>query len=194
MRTEDLRDLREKYVRMRRLRELHDRARQDPTFFEPDPRGAMQELASTWPGALRELDDLPLDVLRDRLDDIDGMLSEITAPTAVTSPLSGSRATLPTWMHAQIRFHGLARGALAAKRWLAGRRHVDEAVLQAFVEEIRVHPHATDALPWKNHLASIARPTRGRLMDVVFERLAGELDTDALEARRRVFPDVRACR
>ena len=62
MLTRDLTDLRAKYEEILRLRLLHG------TGDEPDPRRAMAALAGRFPGALRELDDLPLPEIRARIE------------------------------------------------------------------------------------------------------------------------------
>jgi hypothetical protein len=40
---------------------------------------------------------------------------------------------------------------------------------------------------WREDVARVARPPRGRLMDLVYERLARELDTTPSAAKRLVF-------
>src|SRR4051812_43200333 len=92
---------------MLRLRLLHDRAREDAQFVEPDPRPAMAELARDFPGALREIDELPINVIRERIEAL--------------TVAEKDRARVEPWMHAHAIFHRLARGALVAKRWLEGR-------------------------------------------------------------------------
>ena len=173
MRVTDLRALRDKYERMLRLRELHARARTEPGFVEPDPRPEMADLARSYPGALREIDELPLALIRERIEAL------ATAETDATR-------TAP-WMTAQSRFHALARGALAVKRWLAGRRLTPE-IDEGFAVALPALPYAEDAHLWRGDLAAIASPPRGRLMDLVYVRLAGELGVDVTSARAAVLP------
>ena len=165
--TADLASLRTKYERLLALRRLHDRAKTDASFVEPDPRSEMTSLARTWPGALRELDELPIDVIRTRIAALDH---------AVRDP-----ARIERWMIAQEMFHRLARGALSAKRWLGKRKRITADVRAAFEENA-----PRDARPWKDALADIASPPRGRLMDLVHARVAAELDVSIAEARRLV--------
>jgi transcriptional regulator of acetoin/glycerol metabolism len=163
----DLASLRTKYERLLALRELHDRAKSDASFVEPDPRAEMTSLARTWPGSLRELDELPLDVIRTRISALDGALRD---PSRTEQ-----------WMIAQAAFHRLARGALSAKRWLGKRKRITSAVRDDF------DAHAPrDARAWREALADVASPPRGRLMDLVFARLASELHVSIAEARRLV--------
>jgi hypothetical protein len=173
LRVTDLRALRDKYERILRLRELHVRASTEPGFLEPDPRRAMAELASTFPGALREMDELPLSLVRTRIAELEA--AEVDAERVAT------------WMTAQARFHALARGALSVKRWLGGRA-VAPAVTEDFAASLATLPHAEDARPWGDELAAIARPPRGRLMDLVYQRLARELGVDVPSARAAVLP------
>lgn len=117
----------------------------------------MARLAARYPGALRELDALPLAAIRSRI--------------AALSRAERDASRVARWMIAQSRFHSLARGALAAKRWLAERKGG--------------LPHAASA--WKADLDRIAKPPRGRLMDLVHARVAAELGITADESRRLVF-------
>lgn len=168
-----MRALRDKYERMLRLRLLHARAREEPDFVEPDPRAAMAELARDFPGALREIDELPIDVIRQRID--------------VLVRAEGDASHAESWMGAQLSFHRLARGALAAKRWLEGRPLTAD-LADAFARVVLTLPHARDAAAWTSDLAAIAQPPRGRIMDLVYARLALELGTDVASARAALMP------
>lgn len=170
MRDTDLRALRDKYERMLQLRLLHDRARTEPDFVEPDPRRALAELARVFPGALRELDELPIEVIRAR---VDALAAAEADPSLVTS-----------WMTVIARFHALARGALAVKRWLAGRALSPDlaAKLEAAITTMPAH----EAIEWRDDLAAIAKPPRGRVMDLVYTKLANELGIEVSAARDAV--------
>ncbi len=116
--TGDLRDLRGKYERMLHLRRAHERARVDPSFVEPNPRTEMRALAAEFPGALRELDTLPLAEIEERI---------LAITTAVDRHVTGGDpdlAHVPRWMQAIVLFHRLARGELALRR--DGRTERDE--------------------------------------------------------------------
>ncbi|HSO31351.1 MAG TPA: hypothetical protein VLT33_02510, partial [Labilithrix sp.] len=156
----DLCALRDKYERILRLRLLHVRAREEAAFSEPDPRAAMAELAREFPGALRELDELPLDVIRERV----GALAAAENDATAAAP----------WMHAQVRFHRLARGALGVKRWLGGRPLTPE-LEASFARALPRLPNADDVSVWASSLAAVAKPPRGRVLDLVYARLADEL-------------------
>lgn len=180
---EDLAELREKYVRIRGLRRAHDRARSDPRFVEPDPTEELRAIAATWPGALRELDTLPLALVDARIDALGGAIEEAGVPEP--------------WMIAQVRFHRLARGALVAKRWTnAGRRTTAPEAAHplgpheraSFAAAMASEPHGRDALAWEGALDTIARPPGRRLTRVVLARLAEELGISEGAARLLVFP------
>lgn len=156
---------------MLRLRELHGRD------DEPEPRADMVALASRFPGALREIDELPIDELRRRIDELTAALADASRVTA--------------WMTAQMRFHALTRGALCAKRWLAGRKQVDAGVIAAFERASAELCWPDDARAWADDLARIAAPPRGRVTDLVFERIAAELSISTTEARKLVFGEGR---
>ena len=162
--TRELADLRLKYEEMLRLRALHDAG------DELDPRRAMAALAARFPGALREIDELPLVEIRARIDALR------------TAEGDGSRVVL--WMRAIHRFHALTRGALCAKRWLAGAKTAD---VNAFARDLPTLCYADDARAWSGDLDKIARPPRGRITDLVFARIATELGVAEAEARALVF-------
>jgi hypothetical protein len=138
-----------------------------------DPRRAMAALALEFPGALREADALPLSELEHRV----GALRDV------------QRALAPSalWMDAITRFHALTRGALCAKAWLRGRRTFDEEATRAFTLDATTLCYGTDANAWKDDLARLANPPRGRVTDLVFERLASQLGIELEEAKRLVF-------
>jgi hypothetical protein len=133
----------------------------------------MRRLAEEYPGALREIDSLPIEVITSRLE----ALAEAELDRARAEP----------WMHAQALFHRLARGALVTKRWLAGRRRITRVTRAAFVAALPELPRPADAELFVDDLASIAAPPAGRLMDVVHARVAATLEVTVVEARVLVF-------
>ena len=87
-------ELRAKYEEMRALRVTDDGSY--------DPRERMAALAARFPGALREIDTLPLDEIERRIEAL---------TQAERDPARASK-----WMLAQLRFHALVRDYLHAKR------------------------------------------------------------------------------
>ena len=156
-----------KYTEMRQLR-IADH--ESPTT---DPRRSMAELAARFPGALREIDELPMEA-------IDAKLAALAI--AIDDPPGA-----PQWMEAIALFHTLPRGALCAKRWLAGKKEVDHVMRATFEKSIADSPHAAEALVWLEDLDAIANPPRGRVTDLVYARIARELGISEDSARRAVF-------
>ena len=148
-------ELRAKYEEMLALRRSDDAA---------SPRERLAALASRFPGALREIDRLPLDAIADRID----ALARAERDPSHARP----------WMHATARFHALARGVLFVKRSLDA--------------EPREWP--TEAEPFRAELARVAKPPRGRLMELVYEKLATELGTTPGDAKALVFGPARRAR
>ena len=151
-----LEELRSKYEEMRALRSA--------AAGQADPRPRLAALAARFPGALREIDDLPLPEIDRRIE----ALSRAAADPAHVAP----------WMHAMSRFHTLARGALVAKRSLT-----DATIAWP-----------DDAQLWREHLGRVAAPPRGRLMDLVYEQLAAEMGTTPATAKELVFGPSRRAR
>ncbi|MDF2696373.1 MAG: hypothetical protein K0S65_4756 [Labilithrix sp.] len=133
----------------------------------------MARLADEYPGSLREIDTLPLDVIRARVHALDA---------AARRP-----STAEPWMVAQAVFHRHARGALAAKRWLAGRKVITPALRAAFVRSLRTLARGPEAKLFANELEAVASPPGGRLMDLVHAHVARTLDVTVAEARALVF-------
>jgi len=168
----DLAELLQKYEVMLRLR------RDDTAGLAGDPRPAMLELARRFPGSLRQLDELPFEVLEER---------SLALATATADP---SRA-LP-WMQACAIFHRLMRGALAAKRWLRGRKEVDEGMADAFRHALP--EMGEDAGAWVELLPTLARPPGRRVSDLVLSRTAATMGIAAEEAKRLIFGPARRLR
>lgn len=136
-------------------------------------RKRMSALASRFPGALRELDELELDDIRRRTAALDAVLN--------------GRNQVERWMEAVTLFHALTRGALCAKRWLSGRKRVDADVERAYGAAVDGCAFPEDARAWARDLACIASPPRGRLSAAVLARVALQLGTTEREVRSLVF-------
>lgn len=155
--------LRDKYERIYELRVAHDRAANDASFSEADPRKAMASLADEFPGALRELDRLPL--------------AQIEARLASLASAEEDPSCVEGWMIAQHTFHTYARGALATKRWLATNAP-DEMEFRKALPALRA-----EAALFATTLEAVAFPERGRVMDLVYDRTAGDLGMTVRELR-----------
>jgi hypothetical protein len=163
----ELAELQWKYEEMLRLR------LEDQVHPGGDPRRDMAALAERFPGSLREIDELSLETIGARI-------------AALSRCVGGEEAAEP-WMLASARFHRLMRGALIAKRWLGSRRIVDSETAEAFLASLPSKARGEDARLWVGALDGVARPPRGRLSALVFDRLAIELDISSKEARERVL-------
>jgi len=142
-------DLLAKYVEMRALR----------TTECDNPRPRLRALSEQFPGALREIDQLPLDVIDARIAALE-------------------RGATEPWMRATALFHVQMREALRIKRTL-GRRPITDA-LRARI--FQAHPSAR---AWD--LERLARPPRGRVSEFVCERIAREMNVAPAEVRTLVF-------
>lgn len=171
IRDADLAALEEKYTRMRALRREQLAARADATAAETDTRPERIALAAKFPGVLRELDELPLEAIETRL--------------AAVAAARGAEGAVPPWMTAQITFHRLLRGALFAKRWTTARRACSADEPASRLEDFR-RDADEEGVIWAHELDAIERPRGGRLMPLVYRRLAAELGVDEVEARRRL--------
>lgn len=160
--------LRRKYERILALRVAHARAAKDPSFIEPDPKAEMARLADEFPGALRELDRLSF-------EEIDRRLASLAEAEEDPARVEG-------WMLAQHELHRYARGALAAKRWLATQADTPPEELEAAFRRALPALREEAAL-FATSLEEIANPLRGRVMDVVYTRVAGELAIPERELR-----------
>jgi len=155
----------------RKYRSLHSlRVARQRDGAAPD-HARLRALATEFPGALRELDALPMEEL----------LARASALEAV-----GLGAAVEPWMTAMAGYHALMRAALGIRR--AGG---DPAAVLAEVEALR---SATGITLDELDLAAIARPPRGRLGVFVFGRLGATLGRQPDELWQAMFPTSRADR
>jgi hypothetical protein len=140
------------------------------------PRAEMAALAAAYPGALRELDQLPLPVIERRL-------------AALRAVAAGS-AHVERWMTLQLAYHGYMRAVLRLRRALLAsgersfadplaclRRHAYTAALDEpepawFTEPV---------------LQSIVRPPRGRLNPWVMQQVARDQSVSAQDVLKALF-------
>lgn len=131
-------------------------------------------LAAEFPGALWELDRLPLEELDQRRERL------------VAAASGGPRAPWMDWLFA---YHALFRGALAVKARLRARRslHEGEAGELAAVAS-RAARVSLDA----GFIEAIARPPAGRLAAVVWAWMAARFGESREGMGRALFPGSRA--
>jgi hypothetical protein len=166
---EAVRGLRDKYREMKALRVEH--ARGEPA----DPRPRLRALAQRFPGALRELDELPMELIEARLRALDEALA--------AGPPFSSRP----WIALQAGYHALMRAALRVKRLSRGRRG---AALEAVLQELSgaAHAGALDEPPLdRAAVALILDPPGGRLGPWVLSEVARREGVDPETVRRALF-------
>jgi hypothetical protein len=140
---------------------------------QPSPNGLLRALAAEFPGALRELDCLPLSELERRL-------------AAVTQAEAGGAAE--PWIEWMLAYHQRMRLALHAKRRLRSAGPGRPELLARVADELgRELGSQCDA----DFVARVAVPPRGRLNLLVFELLEAELGQSRLELERTLFPRLR---
>ncbi|HXX68873.1 MAG TPA: hypothetical protein VEK07_16925 [Polyangiaceae bacterium] len=162
-------ELLRKYRQMLAMRLAHAAGVEAPTQV----RAQMIALSARFPGALREIDEIELEELRRRISRLEGVVSGDCLPEP--------------WMQAMAAFHALARGALVAKRFLAGRKRIDETVERGFIDALEKLDFPEDARLWKNDLRLVASPPQGRMTALVFARLAPALGITEPQARALVW-------
>jgi len=178
----------DKYRRMREMRADHARGGDD------EAPARMRALAADFPGALREIDRLPMATIEARLDALDA---------------ARAGGAVPGWAPPLAAFHGWMRALLRLKRVV--RRDRDLEVARAW---LRAHhdstnhasTHQSSAHHDSAHQSSMARsaleppldeleaslpallfPADGRMARAVLARLGGG---DAASLERRLFDGV----
>ncbi len=152
------------------LRELRQRATGSDAN---EARAQMSALAKRFPGALRELDQLPMALIETRLAALCAVLEGRSAPQR--------------WMLLQCAYHGQLRAALRIKQQLrayAGSAPSLELALAGY------QPAADEPGADSFDLAairSIARPDAGRLNLWVLARVASQHGTTPDEVRQALF-------
>jgi hypothetical protein len=152
-------ELRAKYEEMLALRRTDDGSY--------DPRERMAALAARFPGALREIDTLPMDEIEARID-------------ALTNAERDPSHAAP-WMKAQSRFHALTREALSARaKTLAGSEGAQSPLAEA---------RGATATSAEGELEgeALEREKQTGLLTRVYATLAQELALTPQQAKALVF-------
>lgn len=139
-----------------------------------EARAPLRELAREFPGALRELDVLPLDEIDRRAERLEAAAIEGGAEP---------------WMEWLSAYHTAMRAALHVKRRLEGRRSIDA---RAAFELAREAANATGYRCDIAFVQAVARPRRGRLNVVVFERLEAGFGARPGSIWQALFPERRS--
>jgi len=157
--------LREKYREIKRLRTVD--AEHVARGQAHDPKREMAALARRFPGALRELDELPMARIDERIALLDAALAE---------------NSVPEWAALQVAYHGTYRFALRLKRRSARRGALDDAALERAIAALRAAAEEIAARAELDEpqlseldeaaLAGVLRPENGRLQGWVLARVA----------------------
>lgn len=141
--------------------------RRDAAAGRRAPRAVLRALAAEFPGALRELDNLPERALEERA----AALEEAARDPACALP----------WMLPLAAYHALARAALSIRRTLRSRRALapGEAARLAATASLDAAagwpaplPGASAPLLDAAFVEAVAAPPGGRLARAVLERVA----------------------
>jgi hypothetical protein len=134
------------------------------------PRAVLRALAREFPGALKELDTLPM-------DDIEHRVRALS--------LAAKGANVEPWMKWMIAYHATMRAALFVKARVARA----PLLANKIVRETAAQATQRSGLPIDEaFVRAVAAPPKGRLNWVVFERLAAELGTTPEAMWRALFP------
>jgi hypothetical protein len=133
------------------------------------PPEDLRELAREFPGALRELDALPLAELERRL-------------ASARRALDGEpKEALIEWL---LAYHALMRTALAVKRRLRGERRPTSETARG----VAAAESAETGVPCSaEFVVEVASPPRGRLNELVLARLAEAAGRGTEELRAALF-------
>ena len=139
-------------------------------------RAELGALARAFPGALRELDRVPLTVLEARHAALDRVITADTDPEP--------------WMTLQCAYHGFMRAALRIRR-LSRARGLIESDAQTLLAALPYVP-AEDEPPvhrlgWLE-LTAIRSPPAGRLNPWVISQVARDLGVSVDQVELAVFP------
>jgi hypothetical protein len=138
------------------------------------PPSALRELSREFPGALRELDTLPLDEIDRRVTALD-RAGEGAAP-------------LETWMTWMTAYHATMKAALLVKARVARRPGLDTAAVE---ELAAATSEKSGVVVDAAFVRAVASPPGGRLNRAVFERLGAEFGAAADEMWEVLFPSRR---
>jgi hypothetical protein len=155
---------------LHKYRRLHELRRRKQSERVNASRVELRSLAEQFPGALRELDVLPMQLIEQRLAELECAAQQ------------GRPAAWMSWMH---DYHALMRLALDVKRRLSKRRTLDDLQARALAESVSLRAGQTcDAA----FVRAVARPPDGRLNRLIFEQLASRFETDTELIIATLFP------
>lgn len=169
--------LRGKYQRMLEMRRVHDSC----GCVDHDPREQMRALAAEFPGALREIDELPLSMIEQRIDQLGGVIDQ--------------RDDLAPWMLWMVDYHGHLRAALRIKRMGLSLDELDVALARVERDYVPARDEPpVDTFSNREALSAVLKPVEGRLNLWVFARIADRHSVGVDEIQNGLFPGRRSHR
>jgi hypothetical protein len=138
-------------------------------------RARLATLAAAFPGALRELDQLPLDVIDARLSAIERVADSGAEPA--------------DWMRLQIAYHGFMRAVLRIRR-LSRARSLPMSDADQELAALAYTPAADEPPVSRFDLAAlqtIRKPPGGRLNPWVIEQVARDCGVTTQAVHRALF-------
>jgi hypothetical protein len=164
LRTDDVAALARKYRTLASLRREREAGAPIPA------REVFRDLADEFPGALRELDTLAMDVITARLAALDACIAGDSETAA--------------WMAIEHAHHAWMRAALMLKRRLRKKRVLSDADAERMVRDAVARAGVEVDVAFVREVAS---PREGRLRVVVLERVAIACDVTVEEVRAVLF-------
>lgn len=161
---------------LRKYRQLGDLRRARARGEGVAPREVLRDLAREFPGALNELDTLPLEEIDRRAD-------------ALGAALSGDAGE--PWMAWLAAYHGLFRAALSIKPLTARAGELTQARAAELLARARSRAGCAASLIDEAFVFAVASPPNGRIGAVVFDRLSRLFGAPAAVIQRALFPGLR---
>lgn len=152
----------QKYETLAALR--RDRAEGKPL----PPASRFKALAASFPGALRELDTLPLEVIEERV-------------VSIRRAVEG--APMDPWIPWMLGYHALGRAAIRIRIGAAGQRDIADDRANELAEDASSHAGIPVDVAF---VRSVLSPPGGRIFAVVLSRL-GDVFGERVEVLRRAL-------
>jgi hypothetical protein len=153
----------------RKYRTLGDLRRAKARGEAAPVRAVFKALAEEFPGALNELDMLPLDEIDRRA-------------AALEAAATGAHEAWMAWL---ADYHALFRAALRIKLCLPRGRDAPEAGAARLAQDVS-RDVGIDVD--EEFVALVMRPPSGRIANVVFARIARRYEVDETQIRDALFP------
>lgn len=166
--TQSLIALREKYQRMLEMRRLH--ASDTPH----EPRPLMRDLATRFPGALREIDELPLPLIELRIEELDQVIDNGLPPMK--------------WMLWMAEYHGHLRAVLRIKRMGLPATDIPSALRLLRSQYVAANDEPPLEFFDADTLLMVLKPRAGRLNPWLLSLIAARHFVQVGDVEATLFP------